>query len=90
MGNDGFQGKVLEYLAQLTQDMTGMKQDITGIKERVAKVETDVAKTRIQIENEISPKIAVLFDGYKQHTEQLNRIEEKVSTHEEIIYKRIK
>ncbi|MEL7565236.1 MAG: hypothetical protein AAGU27_10165 [Dehalobacterium sp.] len=104
MENNEFQGKVLEYLAQLTQNMTEMRQDINKIEDRVTriedrvtrtedrvtKIEDNVTKTNMQIENNISPKISALFDGWQQHTNQLNRIEEKVSSHEELIIKRIK
>lgn len=60
-----------------------MRLDINELKDRVTNIE-------VKIENEISPKISALFDGWQQHTDQLNRIEEKVSTHEEFIIKRIK
>jgi hypothetical protein len=36
------------------------------------------------------PKINALFDGYKQNSDKLSRIEEEVSRHEEIIPRRIK
>ena len=36
------------------------------------------------------PKIDSLFDGYKQNSDKLDRIEEEVSKHEEIILRRIK
>ena len=47
-------------------------------------------KLELIIENDITPKIKVLFDGQIQMMNQLNRIEEKVEHHEEIIFKRIK
>lgn len=80
---DNFEEKVLEYLAKLTQDMTEIRQDIKLLTDRVSRIE-------VKIENDVSPKLTTLFDGWQQHNEQLNRIEEKVSTHEEFIIKRIK
>ncbi|ATW28421.1 hypothetical protein DCMF_07030 [Candidatus Formimonas warabiya] len=70
-------------MAHLTQDMTELKQTVGDINDRVGKLE-------VKVEHEVMGKINVLFDVQQQHTEQLNRIEEKVSTHEEFIIKRIK
>lgn len=42
------------------------------------------------IEEDHGKKLDMLFDGYKQNSEKLNRIEKEVSKHEEIILKRIK
>ncbi len=51
----------------------------------------NILKNRFTMfENDIMPKINALFDGWKQHNDQLNRIEEQVSKHEEFIIKRIK
>lgn len=88
MDND-FQGKVLGYLAELTQNITEMRQDINGLSKEVGSLTQWVTNIEIQVENNISPKITTLFDGWQQNTDQLNRIEEKVSTHEEFIVKRI-
>jgi tetrahydromethanopterin S-methyltransferase subunit G len=44
----------------------------------------------VRLENELTPKIEVLFDGYKQHTDILERIEKQVSKQEEIIMRRVK
>ena len=47
---------------------------------------TDIVK----LENDLAPKIEALFDGYKQNTEKLDRIEKEVSKQEEIIMRRVK
>lgn len=47
-------------------------------------------KNNVIIEHEIAPKITSLFDGYKQNSDMLSRIESEVSKHEEIILRRIK
>ncbi|HHY05642.1 MAG TPA: hypothetical protein GX532_01510 [Clostridia bacterium] len=79
MANQQFEEKVMSYLAQLAEDMTCLRQDIKELERRVQKIE-------LQLENEISPKISVLHDGYVQHTDQLERIEDKVSRHEEFTF----
>ncbi len=93
MKGENFQEKVLEYLAYLTQNVTevrlemkDLRQEVTDLRQEV----TDLRKTVVRIEKEHGEKLSVLFDGFKLHTEQLNRIEEKVSTHDEYILKRIK
>jgi hypothetical protein len=53
-------------------------------------LKTEVSKTNMTIEHDIQPKLSALFDGYKQNAEKLDRIENEVSKHEEIIWKRVK
>lgn len=53
-------------------------------------LKNEVIKTNAVIENDIKPKIEALFDGYRQHEEQLTKIEKEVSKHEEIILRRVK
>ena len=50
----------------------------------------NVEKTVVRIENEHGQKLDALFDGYKQNSEKLDRIEAEVSKHEEIIMRRIR
>lgn len=39
----------------------------------------------LTIENDINPKIQLLFDGHASHSEQLNRIEKEVTWQREVI-----
>jgi hypothetical protein len=66
-------------VSKLTGDMDDIKAEISSIKNTVIKIENDHGR-----------KLNALFDGYKQNAEQLTRIEDEVSKHEEIIIKRIK
>jgi hypothetical protein len=52
MENDRFQGLVLEYLANLTQEITELKKEVGQIKASV-----------IRIENDHGGKLGVLFDA---------------------------
>lgn len=67
-----------------------LEKDISEVKSSQSRLETRMDKLEIRLETEVIDKVRVLFDGYQLHTEQLNRIEEKIGTHEEIIFKRIK
>lgn len=75
--------ELLELIAaqvgKLTMDMDEIKSEAK-----------DVKKTVLKIENEHGEKLSALFDGYKQNSEKLDRIEEEVSKHEEIILRRIR
>jgi chromosome segregation ATPase len=79
MSDNKFEDKVLGYLAQLTQEMTGIKQDMTGIKQDVSGINsrlTNLEGTVTKIEVEHGEKLSALFDGYKSNSEQIERIEE--------------
>jgi len=86
--------KIFDLIEKMYSDLKG---DIGSIKtemnDRFTKLENEVAqvkKTVISIENDHGHKLEALFDGYKQNTEQLTRIESEVSRHEEVILKRVK
>ncbi|HOJ49103.1 MAG TPA: hypothetical protein PLD48_09635 [Bacillota bacterium] len=70
-------------VGNLTNDVSGLKNDVSGLKDGQKRIE-------IMLEHDIKPKIQALFDGYKQHTDQLDRIEKEVSRHDEFILRRIK
>lgn len=44
----------------------------------------------MRIENEQKEKFEVLFDGYKQLSEQLNRLEERVTKQKEFNLRKVK
>jgi hypothetical protein len=67
MSNSNFEDKVLGYLAHLTQE-------VAGINNRLGSVEGAL----VTIEKVHGDKLSALFDGQKSHTEQLNRLENKV------------
>lgn len=71
-----------------SQDM--LATEVMTVKSKTNEVNSNLTKLAIRIENKIESKISALFEGHKQHTEQLTRIEEQVSKHDEYILKRIK
>ena len=76
------------------QEMRGEIKDIKGeikdINKRLDNVENEVTKTNLTIEQDIKPSISALLDGYKQNSEQITRIENKLDEHDEIIIRRVK
>ena len=61
-----------------------MKEGFKEVNIRIENVENKV----IIIEQEHGKKLDVLFDGYKQNADKLDRIENEVSKHDEIILRR--
>ena len=77
--------KSFELLTKMYSDMTEKLYEI-NVKLDKKSDKSDI----VRLENELTPKIEALFDGYKQHTDILERIEKEVSKQEEIIIRRIK
>ena len=74
---------IAAQVAKLTTKVDNLGTDLEELKQ-------EVRKTNIVIEHDVKPKLNALFDGYKQHTDQLGRIEKEVTRHDEFILKRIK
>ena len=68
------------------QDLKGEMQE--GFKEVRGEIQ-DIKKDIIRIEVEHGKKLDALFDGYKQNSEQLTRIEDEVKRHDEVILRRV-
>ncbi|HHT02494.1 MAG TPA: hypothetical protein GXZ96_07405 [Firmicutes bacterium] len=89
MGNED---KILFMMEKLHIELQAVKQDM-ATKEELQKLATDIQKLREQvarIENTHGEKLGALFDGYKLVSEKLDRIEQEVSKHEEVILRRIR
>lgn len=63
---------------------------IDATDKRIDGLENQVKKTNLTIENGVNPKLDALFDGYKQNSEKLQKIEDEVAKHEEVIIRRVK
>lgn len=77
--------KVFELLTKMYSEMQERFKEVNNkLDEKADK--SDI----VRMENELCPKVKALFDGYKQHTDMLERIEKEVSRQDEIIMRRIK
>ncbi|HOV27747.1 MAG TPA: hypothetical protein PK566_19010 [Pseudobacteroides sp.] len=77
--------KSFELLTKMYSEMTEQFKEINKkLDEKADK--NDI----IRLENELNPKVKALFNGYKQHTDILERIETEVTKQEEIIMRRVK
>jgi len=82
--------KTFELLTKMYTELTG-KMDNMQLKIDNIEGELDnVKKVVIKMENDHGNKLDALFDGYKQNTERLDRIEAQVSKQEEFIIQRVK
>lgn len=81
--------QMFDLLTKMYAEVQGVKSDINSMKSniserfdkldgRVDNLESIVRKTNVTIENEIKPKIDALFDGYKQNTEAIYGLTNKV------------
>jgi|LSQX01.3.fsa_nt_gb peptidoglycan hydrolase CwlO-like protein len=90
MDND----KLFDFMSQIYSEMKDgfnkVDKSLNSLEKEVNSLEKKVNKTNIVIVNDIKPDIKALFDGYKQNTEQLTRIENEVNKHDEIILRRVK
>ena len=62
---------IASQVGNLTSDMAEVKSEVAGVK-------SEILKTNMTIEHHVKPKIDALFDGYKQNSESLVRVEEKI------------
>ena len=90
---DNVEDKIYDLLTILHNDIKDLKQGQNNLENRFDNLEKKVDsidKTVVRIENENHIQHTALFDGWKQNTQQLERIEKEVTKQEEIIMRRIK
>ena len=81
---------LFEFMTKMYDEM---QEEFKEVNLKVDNLGNEVNETKnkvIIIEQEHGKKLDALFDGYKQNSDKLDRIEEEVSRHEEIIPRRIK
>lgn len=82
--------KIFDLLEKTYEEM---QDGFEVVNVKIDGVENKLEETKdrvIIIEQERGKKLDVLFDGYKQNGDKLDRIEKEVSKHEEIILRRVK
>jgi hypothetical protein len=67
--------ELLELIATKVANLTNQMDKLTV---DVSEVKDETKKTNTKIDHEIIPKITTLFDGHKQNSDKLDRIEEEV------------
>ncbi len=75
-----------EELFEFMTKMYGeMKEGFDGVNKRIGEVYNRITNVELKLELDIETKIEALFDGYKQNSDKLDRIEIEVSKHEDFI-----
>jgi predicted nuclease with TOPRIM domain len=70
--------EVQEMKTGINGRFDGLENKFDRLESRFDNLENTVNKTNIIIENDIKPRIESLFDGYKQNTEAINLLTDKV------------
>ena len=81
---------IAAQVSKLTIDVDGFRNDLTDVKNDMTDVKSDIKKIHMTIEHDIQPKLIALYDGQKQLSQKLERVEQEVSKHDEVIWKRVK
>ena len=70
---------IYERMDRMETEFTSLKEEVASVKEEVASVKALATKTQITLENDIKPKINLLFEGQitlQNRFSQLDRMEE--------------
>ncbi|KGG81218.1 hypothetical protein Y919_01545 [Caloranaerobacter azorensis H53214] len=70
--------KMYVEILEIKQDVKSNAQAIAQNAQAIAQNAKAIARVESIIENQIERKIDALFDGYKQNSERITRLEEKV------------
>jgi len=81
MSKDITNEQLFEFMTKMYSEMQGGFKEVNS---RIDNLENAVKETKnkvITIEQEHGKKLDTLFDGYKQNSDKLDRIEKEVSKH---------
>ncbi len=70
---------IYERMDRMEAEFTSLKEEVASVKEEVSSVKVLATKTQITLENDIKPKINLLFEGHitlQNRFSQLDRMEE--------------
>lgn len=70
---------IYERMDRMEAEFTSLREEVSSVKEEVASVKVLATKTQITLENDIRPKINLLFEGHitlQNRFSQLDRMEE--------------
>ena len=70
--------KMQEELSSVKEEVASVKEEVASVKEQVASVKSLATKTQIAMENDVVPKIKLLFEGHTilhSRLAQLNEME---------------
>lgn len=74
MDND----KIFSLLEKIYVELQETKQGVKSNSSRLESLENDVKKIGMKIDSDLIPTDKAILDGYKQNTENINVIDEKI------------
>lgn len=80
----------MQKFERLEKRFDGLENRFNGLENRFDRLENGQKKLNLIIENEIRPSIQVLAEGQVAMQGQLDRIEKRVTAHDEIVFRRVK
>lgn len=69
---------IYERMDKMQEELSSVKKEVASVKEEVASVKSLATKTQIAMENDVVPKIKLLFEGHTilhSRLAQLNEME---------------
>ena len=69
---------IYERMDKMQEELSSVKEEVASVKEEVASVKSLSTKTQIAMENDVVPKIKLLFEGHTilhSRLAQLNEME---------------
>lgn len=84
---------VTKMYSEFSKKFESIDNRFESMDSRFESIESElksIKKTVLNIKQDHGNKLEALFDGYKQNSEKLDRIEKEVTKHEEFIMKRVK
>ena len=69
---------IYERMDKMQEELSSVKEEVASVKEEVASVKSLATKTQIAMENDVVPKIKLLFEGHTilhSRLAQLNKME---------------
>ena len=67
---------VKEEVASVKEEVASVKEEVASVKEEVASVKSLATKTQIAMENDVVPKIKLLFEGHTILHSRLAQLDE--------------
>lgn len=81
--------KIFELLERIYIEVQETKNEVKSNTQRLDNLDNKVQKIEVKLE-ELDTKVNLSLEGHKANSEQLTRIENEVSRHEEVIIRRVK
>ncbi len=77
---------IYERMDKMQEELSSVKEEVASVKEEVASVKALATKTQLTIENDISPKIKLLFEGQMSLQNRFAQLDEMERILREVMF----